>query len=461
MTSPLARTSQAAGPSPNGPSPGRYLATGSPRKRKQQEPLAQRAAALGLCIPLGPTQADQWAGESEDNGRQRERGQQVVENLRQRCSARTATVIESARVRCALDRFETFLQDTQRVPFVDPKGAGGMQYNQETLNLFREHIRQAGSVQQKRLGTNLRADTIDGMVSAVRLMREDYLGEAIAPHASRLSSAQTKHMRSEDGPKGARRESRAWRAHHFRELIAQGYDRTSMRGMVEWAAAMLAHNLVLRAGEIGCPYENEFDTSANMTWASIDWRKPCSESRGLPWCMVLVAPCKFQNGQPTRVPMPVRARADTHTQQGAAMCAYTSLKRMWDACIHTIPISQRTYGQPSTTPLFTDSDGMPWTSKTTSLLAVKMGAAIGIPSTQLGGKTFRIGGATEICACLGEETGRCLLKKRGRWSSDIAFIYQRALLAPQLDASGHMGDEGGSKDMEESELGWVQPASFR
>eukprot|EP00965_Chrysotila_dentata_P060565 2007058-Pleurochrysis_carterae.AAC.1 len=34
-------------------------------------------------------------------------------------------------------------------------------------------------------------------------------------------------------------------------LARRGYDRGSRRGLVEWAAALLAHNLLLRGGEIG------------------------------------------------------------------------------------------------------------------------------------------------------------------------------------------------------------------
>eukprot|EP00965_Chrysotila_dentata_P013196 435477-Pleurochrysis_carterae.AAC.1 len=60
-----------------------------------------------------------------------------------------------------------------------------------------------------------------------------------------------KHMRGEDGPPGSRRLSRAFRAAHFARFAAAGYDCSSPRGVVEWAAALVAHNLLLRGGEIG------------------------------------------------------------------------------------------------------------------------------------------------------------------------------------------------------------------
>eukprot|EP00965_Chrysotila_dentata_P035969 1197073-Pleurochrysis_carterae.AAC.1 len=71
-------------------------------------------------------------------------------------------------------------------------------------------------------------------------------------------------MRLEDGPAGTRRLSRAFRASHFLQLASAGYDRRSPRGVVEWAAALLAHNLLLRGGEIGRPQERDFDSTRDI-----------------------------------------------------------------------------------------------------------------------------------------------------------------------------------------------------
>eukprot|EP00965_Chrysotila_dentata_P186234 6149177-Pleurochrysis_carterae.AAC.1 len=62
-------------------------------------------------------------------------------------------------------------------------------------------------------------------------------------------------MRQEDPPQGTRKLSRAFRAQHFRAVLdAGGWDGTP-RARVEWAAALIAHNLLLRAGEVGHPTE--------------------------------------------------------------------------------------------------------------------------------------------------------------------------------------------------------------
>ena len=74
-----------------------------------------------------------------------------------------------------------------------------------------------------------------------------------------------------------------------------------------------------------------------------------------------------------------------------------------------------------------------------------------------GGKSFRVGGATDLRAALGAAEGMAVIKQRGRWNSDVAEIYQRALLLDQLDGSAAMGGTCGA-DLEGLLDGWSQPA---
>ena len=53
--------------------------------------------------------------------------------------------------------------------------------------------------------------------------------------------------------------------------------------------------------------------------------------------------------------------------------------------------------------------------------------------------------------------GREVIKQRGRWRSDIADIYQRALLLEQMDGASRMADAQGA-DLESLLRGWSQPA---
>ena len=93
-------------------------------------------------------------------------------------------------------------------------------------------------------------------------------------------------------------------------------------------------------------------------------------------------------------------------------------------------------------------------------LAQRIAAAAGMPADQVrndvGGKAFRIGGATDWRAERGE-AGAQLVKQRGRWASDVACIYQRPLLADQLAASATVGDARGS-DLEQICLSFAQRA---
>ena len=50
-----------------------------------------------------------------------------------------------------------------------------------------------------------------------------------------------------------------------------------------------------------------------------------------------------------------------------------------------------------------------------------------------------------------------MLKKRGRWRSDIAFIYARTSLDSSLEASARLADVSG-RDIESAFAGWAEPA---
>eukprot|EP00965_Chrysotila_dentata_P067190 2223961-Pleurochrysis_carterae.AAC.1 len=134
---------------------------------------------------------------------------------------------------------------------------------------------------------------------------------------------------------------------------------------------------------------------------------------------------------------------------------------MWDERAPRVPVEERTFGRESRTPLFTGPDGVtPWTTGDSRRVAKAMATVIGLDPENFGGKCWRIGGgATDLHAVLGEQGAKAIVQ-RGRWHTDIAQIYQRALADTQLQASAGMGDAGGA-DMEALFSGWTQPASFR
>ena len=53
-----------------------------------------------------------------------------------------------------------------------------------------------------------------------------------------------------------------------------------------------------------------------------------------------------------------------------------------------------------------------------------------------------------------------MLKERGRWASDVAFVYARALVGQQMDAAAGMADARDT-EVEVAVPGWIQPAALR
>ena len=85
-----------------------------------------------------------------------------------------------------------------------------------------------------------------------------------------------------------------------------------------------------------------------------------------------------------------------------------------------------------------------------------MAAAAGEDPTEFGGKSFRVGGATDLREAIGDdEKSSRMIERRGRWCSTIAEVYQRGRLETQLDGSMAMGSAGGV-DMEAVCMGYTQ-----
>eukprot|EP00965_Chrysotila_dentata_P083990 2772403-Pleurochrysis_carterae.AAC.1 len=71
-----------------------------------------------------------------------------------------------------------------------------------------------------------------------------------------------------------------------------------------------------------------------------------------------------------------------------------------------------------------------------------MAAATGLDPEEFGGKGWRIGGATDLRDILGDG-GKAAIGQRERWGSDVAQVYQRALVDSQLRTCAGMADARG------------------
>eukprot|EP00965_Chrysotila_dentata_P088644 2927482-Pleurochrysis_carterae.AAC.1 len=195
---------------------------------------------------------------------------------------------------------------------MDPAAPGGAVYNVDTLAMFAEFMRRSGSRHTSQPDKVLRAGTVAGYGSAVRMLRSRETKCEIAPEPpggrSTLAVA-LKRMRLEDPLTGSRKLSRGFRAQLYRAVVAAGGWNGPRRAHMEWVAALLAHNLLLRAGEMGHPNDGgEFDFDRDLTWSSVQWMQPPAASEGHEWALVFVFPITDASDWHKKVPMPLRRR---------------------------------------------------------------------------------------------------------------------------------------------------------
>ena len=407
---------------------------------------------------LGEGIRDGWIGGSPSPG-----AAELVDALRARVQRRVREVLDLGRIATALEWLRDFRASTGRILFVPLAHAGDIAasiHNAETFELYAEYIRTRGSRQRGREGTTLASDTVDGYVSAVRVLRGVEAHYAVTiPITNTVASLASKRTRQGQGPQGERKLKRGIRAQHLRALADMGYDRTSARGMLEWAAALGAHNLLLRGGELGVVEGKAFDPKRDCSFGAFEFRAPCRDSAGMPWLIWHTVPVKDTVARRRVCPMAVRRRS-----QGARgadpLCTYDAIVMAWVAQTGSEPPATGSVDGPlAAQPFFTAADGSVWDTGDTRRLAQAMGAALGIPESEVGGSSLRIGGATDWREVFGADAER-IIKQRGRWYSDIGYIYQRALAEAHLRGSAAVGSTCGA-DLESMCRGWVQPATFR
>lgn len=362
-----------------------------------------------------------------------------------------------------------------RVLFLPPRGSMDQidkahAHNARTFSDLSEFIRVHGSIQPGRLGATVQADAISGYVSAIRSALGLAANRAItsAAHAARPRQ-QAKHMRLDDGPAGQRLRRLGIQGLHLAQLaVTPRWDLASEEGSLRWTSMGTAKSCLLRAGEVGMPDNRvEFDWRRGITLA--DFHAP-SGSGSFVWLselqvgasnpqlvghrglILMITPIKDGGTKKTqRKPVPIAALHPGEPSDDP-LCVYSLLCRWWrfrSAC---------TAGQPPhTVPLFARRDGTVITSKDVDRFAHDAFSALGIEPDETGGVAFRIGGATDVRQKEGIEAGKELLKERGRWASDIGWIYQRGDVGAQLGLSIRM-TEGGGVATETLLPGWSQPA---
>jgi len=347
------------------------------------------------------------------------------------------------------------------------------QYNYDTLEQLAEYIRRRGSRQKGREGSEIASDTIDGYISTIKtIARLESRSQFIIDGDDFVLSAAAKATRRAQPAKGERALKRGIRAQHFRRLIALGFHRGSHRRTIEWAAGLLSWNILLRGGEIGVVPGKSFDSSRDLSFGAFEFMAPSPESQWMPWLHVWTCPIKDGEARRRSEPIAIRRR---HTGPLGAepLCVYDAIIAAWRAQSSTPPPQVgRVTGRLANRPFFTAPwrahicvskvgqaccPSVPvWNTEDTRALACLIARTLELDPSEFGGKSFRIGGATDWRAKLGADSER-LIRQRGRWRSDVALAYQRSLVEQHLESSVAVGDIS-SADLEAVCPGWVQRA---
>ena len=219
--------------------------------------------------------------------------------------------------------------------------------------------------------------------------------------------------------------------------------------------------LLLRGGEIGSVDQKPFDTSRDVTIGSVHFMAPSAESEYMPWLTIDVVPIKDTVARKRVCPMPVRRRSHGGSLGDDPLDVYDAVVLAIRARTGRLPPKLgRVSGLAGVSPLFVKAQGGEWKSADSRALVRRMAAALELDPADFGGKSFRVGGATDWRAVLGESKAERIIRQRGRWDSDIHKIYERALATEHLSGSALVGGASGA-ELEALCAGWAQPASFR
>eukprot|EP00965_Chrysotila_dentata_P252442 6210674-Pleurochrysis_carterae.AAC.1 len=135
------------------------------------------------------------------------------------------------------------------------------------------------------------------------------------------------------------------------------------------------------------PTERPFDPTRDLTWASVQWMRPAAVRDWHEWALIHVVPIKDAAARAKATPTPLRRRQRGGPRGADRMCAYDALYAMWEERVQTVPLTERTFGTPSRTPLFVGADEVsPWSSTDSRRVVKAMAAAAGLDPEEFGGK---------------------------------------------------------------------------
>jgi len=381
---------------------------------------------------------------------------------------------DTPRLASAITWVERFVAASDRTLFVPALGAdavSGRVWNRRTLDLLDRFIQTSPSMGRSR-GEHVSTDVRRSYVGAIRLLRSRSAGYDVAPVDDDMLGGLTAKTAKRKEPATAQRAlSLGLRVVHIAAAAAAGFDRSSVRGEMEWAAVVGGHNLLLRGGEVGEPDNAHPEPHRVLRGRSLGWQHAIRASGGRLWLVVYVVPIKDPQCNHRGFPTPVSRRHDGPLAADP-LCPYDAFAALWWRRIGGgRPFPTDAQGRPADEwwlrgsvrspmdhPLFVRGDGAAFRTSDARALFRRVAAAAGMSAedvARVGAKALRIGGSTDARERLGEAAGH-IIKRRGRWASDVAEVYQRELVGTQLRLSAELGDACG-EGLEELALGWAQP----
>ena len=423
------------------------------------EHVVDWAEELGMNGPLGGElpDAERWLGPPSDTERQmydsllREADWDALSANAPSWLGKMKTALHwLALVRTALPTMVIFK------PLIGPERELNAIHMQEVWAVFGRFMLKHGSLRDGSSGDPSRADNVAAVIGTLRAYRQLGARHCLLDGRFNVFMRRVqKRWRGEDGPRLERKLMLGIRAYHFARLDEVGWDRTSQVGVYEHALASTCKSVVGRPGEPGMvdgKREADWDPTRGVTVADArEWFAATPDvNAGLPWMRIRWFPIKDGTQTHEKVPTPISKRTSAPRGTDPA-CPYDALLAWWEVRSAAVPETEW-----ATAPLFCHPvTGKIPRTRDLSSLAKKMGRALGLHESSVGGKSWRIAGATDLYDTYQEHAQR-LLKERGRWKSDIAYIYARVSEAAHLEASRRMAGATG-RDLESSS-GWTQPA---
>jgi hypothetical protein len=418
------------------------------------EDLQRWAGELGMNGNLGDIALDDDAWDGDADTDERRSFDALLQRVRKRAHGANAESylgkIKTMLHWLALYKL-AFPNRTLILPLYGEKHAQNAKHNDETLASVLLFIREHGSIAKGRAGDTVRSDAISAVGSTFRAYRQVEAGCKLrVAEFNVLTPALTRQMRGEDGPSAERKLELGVGPTELNKAWQRGWDITSERGVYEWALMHTLIQVVGRGGEPGftddrrTPFEPQKDCAvSDVKFLSAE------EMGGMPALDFWWFPIKDVQNKKKKIP--VRITRTHHGEPNSNhLDPFDAIVAWWSRVARTLTLEQR-----KTTPLFQLNNVIVRT-KQVAALAKRVATFIGDNPALVGAKSFRIAGASAIYHHYGFQEASHILERRGRWDSDVQFLYARLSSARQVEVSRRMALPEGTS-MERS-AGWTQPA---